>query len=238
MDSNGVQAGLYIQNAPARHPDARPRRPVLQARRLPYRPGAAGRARRDHPRPFRPRPPGPWRGAGDPRDARHDAAALWRQFCAQHAGDCLWRGDPARRRHHQIPPRRPCAGLGADRGHLQGHLHRRVRRLQGCAGSDLRAVRGGAVRRLHHRGHVWLAGVSPWRCRRRGQETAGVGGAVSRARASGRRLFARQGAARDRAAARGRLRRADLSAWRDGKDHALLSKPRRSARRSAPGARA
>ena len=54
------------------------------------------------------------------------------------------------------------------------------------------------------------------------EEAAGVGGAVSGARASGRRLFARQGAARDRAAARGRLRRADLSAWRDGEDHPLL----------------
>ena len=31
---------------------------------------------------------------------------------------------------------------------------------------DLRAVRGGAVRRLHHRGHLRPAGVSPWRRRR------------------------------------------------------------------------
>ncbi len=36
---------------------------------------------------------------------------------------------------------------------------------------------------------------------------------------SGRRLFARQGAARHRADPRGRLRRADLSARRDGDDH-------------------
>ena len=49
---------------------------------------------------------------------------------------------------------------------LQGHLHRRLRRLQGRARSDLRAVRGGALRRLHHRGDVWPAGVSP---RRRGR---------------------------------------------------------------------
>ena len=33
----------------------------------------------------------------------------------------------------------------------------------------------------------------------------------------------------------GRLRRADLSARRDGKDHALLREPRRRARRAAPG---
>ena len=150
----------------------------------------------------------------------------------------LWRGDQARRRHRQIPSRRPRAGLGADRGLLQGHLHRRLRRLQGCARSDLRAVRGGALRRLHHRGDVRPAGVPPRRCGRRGEEAAGFGRAVSGARASGRRLFARQGAARDRAAARGRLRRADLSARRDGEDHALLSKPRHRARRAAPGARA
>ena len=61
------------------------------------------------------------------------------------------------------------------------------------------------------------------------------GRAVSGARASGRRLFARQGAAGDRADARRRLRRADLSARRDGKDHPLLSKPRRRARRAARG---
>ena len=46
---------------------------------------------------------------------------------------------------------------------LQGHLHRRLRRLQGRARSDLHAVRGGAVRRVHHRGDVRTAGVPPWR---------------------------------------------------------------------------
>ncbi len=149
-------------------------------------------------------------------------------------GEELRLGDVTR----QISPRRPCAGLGADRGLLQGHLHRRLRRLQGRARPDLRAVRGGALRRLHHRGHLWPAGVSPRRCGGRGQKAAGLGGAVSGARASGRRLFARQGAARDRAAARGRLRRADLSARRDGKDHALLREPRHRARRAARRSRA
>src|ERR1017187_8683489 len=67
---------LYNRDASARHPDARCRRAVLQARRLPYRSGAAGGACRDHPRPLRPRPPRPWRGAGDPGNARPDAAAL------------------------------------------------------------------------------------------------------------------------------------------------------------------
>ena len=71
----------------------------------------------------------------------------------------------------QISSRRPCAGLGADRGLLQGYLHRRLRRLQGRARSDLRAVRSGALRRLHHRGHVWLAGVSPRQRGRRGRRS-------------------------------------------------------------------
>ena len=159
-------------------------------------------------------------------------------FARSDAGDRLWRKDQARRRHHQIPSRRPRAGLGADRGLLQGYLHRRFRRLQGCARSDLRAVRGGAVRRIHHRGDVWSAGVPPWQRGGGSEETAGLGGAVSGARASGRRLLARQGAARDRVVARGRLRRADLSAWRDGEDHALLSEPRHSARRTAPRSKA
>ena len=77
-------------------------------------------------------------------------------------------------------------------------------------------------------------------------QAAAFGRAVSRARASRRRLFARQGAARDRAAPQGRLRRADLSARRDGEDHALLRRAaasisascelvaRREARRSSP----
>ena len=50
----------------------------------------------------------------------------------------------------------------------------------------------------------------------RDRQAPALGRAVSRARASGRRLFARQGAARDRADPRGRLRQADLSARRDG----------------------
>ena len=87
-------------------------------------------------------------------------------FAGSTQADRLWRGTEARRRHDQVSSRRPCAGLGADRGLLQGHLHRRVRRLQGRARSDLRAVRSGAVRRLHHRGHLRPAGVSPRRCGR------------------------------------------------------------------------
>ena len=114
---------------------------------------------------------------------------------------------------------------------------RRLRRLQERRRSDLRAVRAGAVRRVHHRGDVRAAGVPPRRSRRRDRKAHSLRRAVSRARAPGRRLFARQGAARDRAVAPSRLRRTDLSARRDGKDHALLRKPRHRARRFAAGQR-
>ena len=150
----------------------------------------------------------------------------------------LWRGDQARQTQVTVPSRRPCAGLGADRRHLQDTLHRRLGRLQGRRRSDLRAVRDwcpatcssprrrsacrcSATAMPQARSHKLLHSVE----------------AVSRARASGRRLFARQGAARDRDAAAGRLRRADLSARRDGEDHPLLRKPRHRARRTAAGAR-
>ena len=105
------------------------------------------------------------------------------------------------------------------------------------AGPDLRAVRADAVRCVHHRGDVRPAGVPAWRPERRDRQAAALGRAVSRARASGRRLFARQGAARDRADPRGRLRQADLSARRDGEHHALLRLARHRSRRIAPRAR-
>ena len=60
-----------------------------------------------------------------------------------------------------LPSGRPRARLGADRGRTQRPAHRRLRRLQGRARSDLRAVRAGALRRVHHRGDVRPAGVPP-----------------------------------------------------------------------------
>ena len=80
-----------------------------------------------------------------------------------------------------------------------------------------------------------LAGVPSRRSRRADRQAPSLGRAVSRARASRRRLFARQGAARDRAAAQGRLCGADLSARRHGEDHRLLC--RAAALRSASCAR-
>jgi L-ascorbate metabolism protein UlaG (beta-lactamase superfamily) len=43
------------------------------------------------------------------------------------------------------------------------NLHRRIGRLQGHSGSDLRSVRGRALRRVHHRGDLRPTGVPPWR---------------------------------------------------------------------------
>ena len=105
--------------------------------------------------------------------------------------------------------------------------------------SDLRAVRAGAVRRVHHRGDVRPAGVPPSRsgrarspsCCARSRcfpERAHLVGAYSLGKAQ--RVIALH--------PRGRLRQADLSARRDGEDHALL--PARAASISAtlrPGAR-
>ncbi len=91
--------------------------------------------------------------------------------------------------------------------------------------------RAGEMRRLHHRGDVRPAGVSPRQSGGRDRQAVALGRTVSRARASGRRLFARQGATGDRADPAGRLRPPDLHAWRAGDDHALLRKPRHCARR-------
>ena len=136
-----------------------------------------------------------------------------------------------------VPSGRPCARLGADLRRRGRHARGRVGRLQGRGRSDLRAVRAGPVRRLHHRGDVRAAGVPPWRSWRGDRQAAALGRAVSRARASGRRLFARQGAARHRAHSRGRLREADLPARRDGEHHELLRLARDRPRRTACGAR-
>ena len=92
------------------------------------------------------------------------------------------------------------------------------RRLQGRRRSDLRAVRSWC--------HATCSSPrrpSACRCSATAMpadeitKLLALGRAVPGARASGRRLFARQGATRDRAASPGRLRRADLSARRDGK---------------------
>ena len=73
-------------------------------------------------------------------------------------------------------------------------------------GPDLRRLRAGALRHLHHRGDLRPAGLPP--SRRRVDEIRrllALAGAVPRAHPPGRRLRARQGAAGDPPAARRRL---------------------------------
>ena len=179
-------------------------------------PDAAGRQGPDHARPFRPCARRPRRGAGDAGDARPDAAALRREFRRLDAGGRLRRdrdGSAAR----ASPSIRP-ATCSARRRSRRGNGLRIV--VSGdykdvadptCAPFELvpcdvfitEATFGLPVFRHGDAG-------------RRDRQAPAFGRAVSRARASRRRLFARQGAARDRAAPRGRLRQADLSARRAG----------------------
>ena len=154
---------LSRSHAPRRSPRADPVRRVLQARRLPHRPDAAGRAGADHARPFRPCARRPRRGAGDAGNARHHAAALRRGFRRRDAGDrAMARRVDARRRHGDASIRPAmCSARRRSRSSASGLRivasgdYKDVRR------SDLRAVRAGAVRRLHHRGDVRPAGVPP-----------------------------------------------------------------------------
>ena len=83
-------------------------------------------------------------------------------------------------------------------------------RLQARRGSDLPALRGGALRRLHHRGDVRPAGLPPSRCRGEIGKLLRFRRLVSRARPHRRRLCARQGAAGHGAPARGRATTAPI----------------------------
>ena len=180
---------------------ADPGRRVLQARRLPHRSGAAGRAGADHAWPFRPRPRRPRRGAGDAGDARHDAAALRRGFRRHDAGGRATARARPRRRHGDVPSGRPRARLGADRG-------RRRTALRIVASGDYKDVADPTCAPFElvpcdvfiTEATFGAAGVPPSATRRRDRQAPALGRAVSRARASRRRLFARQGAARHRAA--------------------------------------
>ena len=136
---------------------------------------------------------------------------------------------PNQRRLRQLPSGRPCAGLGADRVEHDGMRivasgdYKRQRR------SHLPALRAGPLRRLHHRGDLRPAGVPPSAGQpRRDRQAAQIRRAVSRARASRRRLCARQGAARHPADPRCRLRQADLHPRRAGEALRLLPERRAS----------
>ena len=226
----GTTGGLSGADASGRSSRAHPVRGLLQDRRFSYRPDPRGRAGADHAWPLGSCARRSRRGARNAGNARHHAAAIRREFRRQHAGDPLWRERDAQRRPRHLPSRRARARLGADRRRGQRPANRRVGRLQGRSRPHLHAVRVGALRRVHHRGDVRPAGVPPRQSRRRNRAPAALGAALSGARSSRRRLLARQGAARDRLAAQGRLRHADLSARRHGQDHPLLRRADRSRR--------
>ena len=156
-------------------------------------------------------------------------------FAGLDPGGRLGREHPPRRRDGALHAGRPCAGLGADRHRGRRHPRRGVGRLQARRGPDLPALRGRALRRLHHRGDVRPAGVPPPRHAGRGAQAPRFRRPVSRTRPYRRRLCARQGAAGHGAPARGRLRPADPSPWRHGAPDRALQVRRHSLGRDAEG---
>ena len=116
----------------------------------------------DHPRPFRSCAAGPRRGAGHAGNARHDAAALWRQFRRlRRRRSAMARASTLGDVNVSFHPAGHVLGSAQIAVELRRAAHRRLRRLQGRRRSDLRAVRAGALRRLHHRGDLRPAGVPP-----------------------------------------------------------------------------
>ena len=95
------------------------------------------------------------------------ALRLGPEFAGSTQAGGLRRDDRARRRRGRLPSGRPRARLGADRRRGRRPAHRRGGRLQAPARPDLRAVRAGGLRRLHHRGDLRPAGVPPPRPRPR-----------------------------------------------------------------------
>ena len=141
-----------------------------------------------------------------PRNAEDHGGALWRGFRRHDPGGGLWRDADDRRRDVQLPSCRPRARLGADRGETGGLRIVASGDYKRRADPTCAPLRAGALRRLHHRGDLRPARLPPSRRRGRDRQAAGIRRAVPGARASGRRLFARQGAAGDPHAARRRLR--------------------------------
>ena len=182
--------------------------------------------RPDHPRSRRSCPNRPWRS--------------WRRGRRWISSAALWRGF---RRRNRRPPRR-----GVKRGdvplmfHPAGHVLGSAQIVVERKGPLV--VSGDYKRRVIHLPALWVVpcdvfvteatfGLPVFRHPDPADEVETLPrGAVSGAHAPRRRVFAWQGAAHDRSAARGRIRQDDLYPRRDGKDHALLSDPRHRARRT------
>ena len=195
---------------------------LLPAGGLPHRPLAPGGARPHHPRPRGPRAR---RQPALPRGAAPARALLRKRLGADasiaHAG--VRRAARPRRRHRQLPPRGPRAGLRADPHRAPGRGVGRLRRLQARAGPDLRALRGGALRHLHHRGHLRPAHLPLGRPARWWPRTSCAGGTAT----------ARRAAPRCCSATRWARRSASWPSWR-----ALTDRPGARARRGERAGRA
>ena len=104
---------------PRRPPPADRRRPLLPGRRLSRRPLAAGRPRRDHPRPRRPRPPRQPSLPDDPTRAGASCAARMGPDADDRRGR-LRRAGHDQRRPGLAPPGRAHPGLGPGAGRAPG----------------------------------------------------------------------------------------------------------------------
>ena len=201
-------------------------------------PSRAGRPRRRSPMAM-PTMPGPATARCWRRPRRSPSCgARYGEEAGRHAAGAapMARRLRDRRRHGPAGAGRPCAGLAQVVLEWQRQPRRRLRRLQAARRSDLRrpssrctatsssprrpsACRCSAIRRRRTRsaGCCIRCALFPERA-----HVVGV-------------LCARQVPAGDRAAARGRLRRADLPAWRAGRAVRALRGARRAAgRRCGP----
>jgi hypothetical protein len=177
------------------------------------------------------------RGAGDTGHDRHHEGALRRGLRRRVPGARLRHAARRRRGDGDVLPRRAHSRFGAGADGASGPADRRHRRLQARARCDGAAVRAGDVRPAGHRGNLRAAGVPASRSDERDAAAAALGARAPGARACHRLLRAGQGAAGDRVAAAGRLRRADLPAWRDGAVVCALRGTRHSAGRAEALAR-
>ena len=190
-------------------------------------------ARPDHAWPFRPCAPRPWRRDGDARDAGHHGAALRRGLSpGRGRSPCLAsESGSATRWSASIPA-----------GHVLGSAQIAI------AAKGTRIVVSGDYKRARD---PTCRAFEPVACdlfiteatfglpvfrhpdvAPRNRQAARLGRAVSRARPSRRRLYARQGAAHRRADPRRRLGQADLYPRRARKAHGFLRERRHRARRN------
>ncbi len=183
---------------PRRPPHPPPRGPLLPAGGLLHRPGPPGRARARHARPFRPRHRRPRRRPRHARDPRHHGDPPRRRLRRRHAGRGLRRA--ASRIDGVTVTFHPA-------GHVLGSAQIAVAApglrivaagdYKRTPDADLRRLRAGPLRRLHHRGDLRAAGLPPPAAGGGDRQAAALARAVPRPHPPRRRLRPRQGAAAD-----------------------------------------